>query len=632
MKRVLVLICFLISSLINLQAQSWKQYPYNQPGSVIFFPADEGNHSNQPDEWWYMNAHLRGLTTGKTYSIMLTFFYKQTSGTVGYRIFNIADDSLKQFYPNAVACNYTTLSNSQLEIRALTAAGKNEHWITKRNAQNQLVPFEYQLSATSPSGSIQLDLVNMKRPLMVGTDGYLNQGSNGYTYYYSFTHLNISGTLTLNGLSESVIGVGWMDHQYGLLESTVQETYEWFSIQLSNGMALNLWSIFTSQNQIPNSLNFRHCSMYLNEQKDTTFFNFDLRRLKYAFMPTSGNCYSQKWRLIWENYDLTFTTVQTNCELPTSSKFYEGSITVQGTINDTAVTGIGFAELIHKYKKPMVDFLMVKKDEVQANSILLKWNNINSDDGCPLYYDLDLSNNNGASFKNIAKGITATQFSWDTTGSGVKNSSLLRVTGYSIDSTLSGFDTTRYDSIVPVEMIIFKATKTSNGVLLKWSTSVEQNNRGFEIQRSRDGVNFVKIGFVEGRGTTITIQEYKFLDHPTESGKIYYRLKQMDFSGRFNYSEIISVQWKPDLIALAHNYPNPFNPTTMIGFAIMEKGNVKLSVLNVLGEEIRVLLNEELEAGYHSIDFDGNELPSGVYFYKIQSGNFIDTKKMILLR
>jgi hypothetical protein len=83
---------------------------------------------------------------------------------------------------------------------------------------------------------------------------------------------------------------------------------------------------------------------------------------------------------------------------------------------------------------------------------------------------------------------------------------------------------------------------------------------------------------------------------------------------------------------LYQNFPNPFNPLTIIGFWIMEKRNIRLSAINTLGKEIRVLLNEEKEAGYHSIDFNGNNFPSGVYFYRIQSGNFIDTKKMLLLK
>ena len=88
----------------------------------------------------------------------------------------------------------------------------------------------------------------------------------------------------------------------------------------------------------------------------------------------------------------------------------------------------------------------------------------------------------------------------------------------------------------------------------------------------------------------------------------------------------------PAEYALHQNYPNPFNPTTTIGFSIMEKGNVRMSILNILGEEIRVLLSVEKEAGYHSVDFNASELPSGVYFYQLQSGKFTAVNKMLLLR
>jgi hypothetical protein len=86
------------------------------------------------------------------------------------------------------------------------------------------------------------------------------------------------------------------------------------------------------------------------------------------------------------------------------------------------------------------------------------------------------------------------------------------------------------------------------------------------------------------------------------------------------------------IYSLYQNYPNPFNPTTTIGFGIPEKGNVRLSILNILGEEISVLLNEEKEAGYHSVEFDASKLPSGVYFYQLKSGSFVQTKQMLLLK
>ena len=92
---------------------------------------------------------------------------------------------------------------------------------------------------------------------------------------------------------------------------------------------------------------------------------------------------------------------------------------------------------------------------------------------------------------------------------------------------------------------------------------------------------------------------------------------------------------KPNLVKsfqLYQNYPNPFNPTTKIEFALPQKGNVKLSVINILGKEIKVLINEEMEVGYNSVDFNASDLPSGVYFYQLKAGSFIDSKKMLLLK
>jgi hypothetical protein len=88
----------------------------------------------------------------------------------------------------------------------------------------------------------------------------------------------------------------------------------------------------------------------------------------------------------------------------------------------------------------------------------------------------------------------------------------------------------------------------------------------------------------------------------------------------------------PTSYALAQNYPNPFNPTTTINYALPEQAFVRLTVYNVLGQEIATLVNETQDAGSRSVEFNANNLPSGLYFYKISAGNFSDMKKMILLK
>lgn len=649
-KFVWSVILFTIVSLTNSQAQTWKQYPYHQSGSALYFPADEGNHPASETEWWYLNAHLLGANTGAVYHVMLTFFYRSNLAPLGYRILNIGKNSSNEFYSNFSQCVYTTLATNHLNILTNTTGVGVEKWATKRNAQNNLIPFEYEISAASPFGSINFNCAATKRPLMVGETGFFNQGANGSTHYYSLTTMSINGMLTLNGVTEPVSGVAWMDHQYGNLQSTVQETYEWFSIHLSNGMDLNLWSIFTNQNQIPDTSTYKLCSVYINDQSDTTFHDFDFRRLQYAFVPSSGNCYAKKWRLIRGNIDLTLTAVQSNCEVTSPYYFYEGNITVEGTVNGVVVNGIGFAELLHSYKKPKVDFATVAKLESTSNLFQVKWKVLNPDDGCPLRFDLGISNNGGSTFTSIARGLLDTAFTWDTTGYGVRSNSILKVTAYSIDSTLSGFDTIRVNQIVPVELISFNAIQNALAVNITWTTATEINNYGFEIEKSADGAVFYKIGFVDGRGTTSEKQDYLFVDHRIElDKKLYYRLKQIDFSGDYKYSDVIEVMQIeiPAYIELSQNYPNPFNPSTKIRYTIPnssdesnKKQKVVLRVFNTLGSLVATLVNEEQVPGIYELEFSiGNgtetnptKLASGILFYQLIVGEYVQTKSMLLLK
>ena len=194
--------------------------------------------------------------------------------------------------------------------------------------------------------------------------------------------------------------------------------------------------------------------------------------------------------------------------------------------------------------------------------------------------------------------------------------------------------------VVPVELTSFTATANGNDVTLNWSTATELNNQGFEIQRSTEGKEFFTFGFVNGHGTTTEQQYYSYADKNLDNGKYYYRLKQVDYDGSYEYSGVVEI----DLIAfssylLEQNYPNPFNPSTTIGFGIKEKSNVKITVLNSIGEEVAVVLNEEREPGFYQVEFNASSLPSGVYFYQLkatpnggQAGSFVETKKMILLK
>ncbi len=186
---------------------------------------------------------------------------------------------------------------------------------------------------------------------------------------------------------------------------------------------------------------------------------------------------------------------------------------------------------------------------------------------------------------------------------------------------------------VPVELISFNFSVSGNNVLLSWQTATETNNLGFAIERSGDNINYLEIGTVPGFGSSTECKSYSYTDKLVNCGTYYYRLKQIDYDGSFEYSKIIKVETElPTKFSLAQNYPNPFNPNTTIKFTLPEKEFVTLKIYDLLGNEVIVLLNEEKTAGNHSVKFDASNLASGTYFYKLQTGSFVGTKKMILLK
>ena len=191
---------------------------------------------------------------------------------------------------------------------------------------------------------------------------------------------------------------------------------------------------------------------------------------------------------------------------------------------------------------------------------------------------------------------------------------------------------------LPVELNTFSAIKSENSVELKWSTATEVNNYGFEIQRSEVGsqksaASWTKIGFVKGNGNSNSPKDYTYTDNSNlSSGKYSYRLKQIDNDGQFEYSKVVDVSFNaPTEFSLKQNYPNPFNPSTVISYALPSQSYVTIKVYDILGNEVASLVNKEQAEGEYKITFDANNLSSGIYFYKLTAGNFVNTMKMILL-
>ena len=198
---------------------------------------------------------------------------------------------------------------------------------------------------------------------------------------------------------------------------------------------------------------------------------------------------------------------------------------------------------------------------------------------------------------------------------------------------------------VPVELTSFTAFSRNNQVVLNWSTATELNNYIFEIERKTADQEYYTIGYVEGNGSTAEPHEYSYDDKNVERGKYHYRLKQIDYIGSYMYSKEVEVDVTGIItFSLYQNFPNPFNPSTKIKYEIPAVGtrdrvSVQLKVYDVLGNEVATLVNEEKQPGTYEVEFSTNshsgesrKLTSGIYFYQLKSGNFVETKKMILLK
>ena len=195
---------------------------------------------------------------------------------------------------------------------------------------------------------------------------------------------------------------------------------------------------------------------------------------------------------------------------------------------------------------------------------------------------------------------------------------------------------------LPVELTSFTASVKGSTVLLQWQTATEVNNLGFEVQRcaavnrslgGNGSLEWTKIGFVDGNGTSNAPHSYSFVDVGVQRS-VSYRLKQIDRDGKFAYSSEAEIQFNNESMNfdLSQNYPNPFNPVTEIKYQISQVGRVTLKIYDVLGREVTTLVNEIKDAGLYTVKFDASAISSGLYFYTMRSNGFSATKKLLLMR
>ncbi|MBK7158599.1 MAG: T9SS type A sorting domain-containing protein [Ignavibacteria bacterium] len=152
--------------------------------------------------------------------------------------------------------------------------------------------------------------------------------------------------------------------------------------------------------------------------------------------------------------------------------------------------------------------------------------------------------------------------------------------------------------------------------------------------RSEKDQSWTSVGFVKGAGNSAEPNSYTFIDRNLNSGKYNYRLKQIDFNGNFKFYDLSNevVIGVPNKFSLHQNYPNPFNPVTKIRYDIPVSGNVSMKIYDNIGREVKSIINEFKDAGFYTVEFNGSNFASGIYYYKLETGNFTATKKMVLLK
>ncbi len=199
------------------------------------------------------------------------------------------------------------------------------------------------------------------------------------------------------------------------------------------------------------------------------------------------------------------------------------------------------------------------------------------------------------------------------------------------------------NSYVPVELAYFRAVQAEGKVRLEWQTQSESNNYGFEVQRSSDErATWEVLGLVKGHGTSTAVHSYAYEDLLLNVGTYYYRLKQIDFDGKFEFSEAVRMDVAaPKEFVLHQNYPNPFNPETVIRYHIpmldQPRVSVDLRIYNMMGREVKVLVQEDQRPGFYSVRWDGRDnsgmmVAPGTYFYRLKADRFVRTVKMVLMK
>ncbi|MDR3666191.1 MAG: FISUMP domain-containing protein, partial [Ignavibacteriaceae bacterium] len=189
-------------------------------------------------------------------------------------------------------------------------------------------------------------------------------------------------------------------------------------------------------------------------------------------------------------------------------------------------------------------------------------------------------------------------------------------------------------SELPVELTTFTDIIIRNNVIVNWSTATEINTSSFNIEKKLQTSNsWQQIASIKASCNSTSPKQYSYTDKYVNTGKYNYRLKMVDLDGSSKYSNIITAEVTPPAkYDLFNAYPNPCNPTTTIRYQVPVNILVTIKIFDALGKEVFTLVNEVKSAGSYEVTLNGKNLSSGVYYYQMKAGKFVDAKKFLLIK
>lgn len=319
------------------------------------------------------------------------------------------------------------------------------------------------------------------------------------------------------------------------------------------------------------------------------------------------------------------------------------------TISDTSITLTGFSESKKYYwrvqvqnpaglgpwssRRSFVTTLSLPAEPSLISStthrtgyITLTWHKVNN--AAQYLIQISREQNFNNIFKSISTPDTVKNVSWFSEG----QKYYWRIRAKNLAGSGTWSDVWNFTLVnTPTDLVVEKSA--SNEITLTWEDESNKEN-GYIVERKEVPQTFFTVI------DTLEEDSNLYVDKNVKTGLSYtYRVKAYNDSAESGYSNEASLvltdvddEVLPTEYSISQNYPNPFNPATNIKFDLPKSGKTKITVYDLLGRELKTLIDQNLDAGYHEISIDASNFQSGVYFYRIQSGDFIQTKKMVLIK